>query len=279
MANNVSSSMFVAIVGGTLATIFGGLWLHDHFPADRNATPQVAPSPLITLASPDSTAATFRDGPMVTGNDAVAKPTAEGETRISPPVVPSEPPAAALPPANDSREAPSANTTPAPAAVVAEIPAGTSIVASTAREVCTNHRHEPTLTLTVDGDVQGVGGATIPAGTLATVSVDTRRTSEGKVLVFEPKYLTLPSATVTIDGTVESAEVERVVSSGDRVGGALVGALVGAVGGKVVGGSNKAAAEGAAAGATVGAAAAPHHDECLRAGGRLTLSLVSPIRL
>ena len=172
---------------------------------------------------------------------------------------------------------------------VGTIAAGSTVNLTSNSRVCTNtNRVGQHFTATVAEAVTGSNGATIPAGATATVEITELKRSENandnvvmglRVLSFSFGGKTYPIAATTSYARVEkirnqpkNKDVQKVV------GGAAVGAIIGQVLGKSTKGTIIGAAAGAAAG-TAAAAATANYEGCVPDGGRITISIDSPVQV
>jgi hypothetical protein len=172
---------------------------------------------------------------------------------------------------------------------VGSIAAGSTVNLTSNSRVCTNtNRVGQHFTATVSESVTGSNGATIPAGATATVEITELKRSENandnvvmglRVLSFSFGGKTYPVAATTSYARVEkirnqpkNKDVQKVV------GGAAIGAIIGQVLGKSTKGTVIGAAAGAAAG-TAAAAATANYEGCVPDGGRITISIDSPVQV
>jgi outer membrane lipoprotein SlyB len=101
---------------------------------------------------------------------------------------------------------------------------------------------------------------------------------------FAVRALEFGGTTYNVDADVTTAAVDRVRSSTTKndakkvIGGAVIGAVVGQVIGKDTKGTVIGAATGAAAG-TAAAAATANFDGCVNDGGRIVVTLTSPLTI
>jgi hypothetical protein len=140
------------------------------------------------------------------------------------------------------------------------------------------------VTATIANAVTGSNGAAIPAGATLNLTVTRLKRSENSndpvVLEFAVNSVTFDGHTYPIEGSIESASVERVKDQpGDKTAQKVaIGAVAGAVAGKILGKSTKGAVIGGAAGAAAGAAAAAatsNYQGCVPAGGQIVVKLTS----
>jgi len=168
---------------------------------------------------------------------------------------------------------------------VGSIPAGATLTANSSARVCTNTNNVGDhVTATIANAVTGSNGASIPAGATLNLTVTRLKRSENSndpvVLEFAVNSVTFDGHTYPIEGSIESAAVERVKDQpGDKTAQKVaIGAVAGAVAGKILGKSTKGAVIGGAAGAAAGAAAAAataNYQGCVPAGGQIVIKLTS----
>ena len=128
----------------------------------------------------------------------------------------------------------------------------------------------------------------IPAGATATVEITELNRSENindpVKMGFRVVSVTFGGKTYPIDATTTYANVDRVKNQPKSkdvqkvVGGAVIGAIAGQVLGKDTKGTVIGAAAGAAAG-TAAAAATANYEGCIPSGGRVTVTLTSPVQV
>ncbi len=172
---------------------------------------------------------------------------------------------------------------------VGMIPAGSTLNLASNSRVCTNtNRVGQRFTATVSETVSGSNGATIPAGATANIEITELKRSENAndkvVMGFRVVSVSFGGRTYPVAATTTYANVDKVKNQPrDKdvqkvVGGAAVGAIIG----QVLGKSTKATVIGAAAGAAAGTAAAAatsNYEGCVPSGGRITVSLDSPVQV
>jgi len=168
---------------------------------------------------------------------------------------------------------------------VGTIPAGATLTANSSARICTNTNNVGDhVTATIANAVTGSNGAAIPAGATLNLTVTRLKRSENSndpvVLEFAVNSVTFNGHTYPIEGSIESASVERVKDQpGDKTAQKVaIGAVAGAVAGKIIGKSTKGAVIGGAAGAAAGAAAAAataNYQGCVPAGGQIVVKLTS----
>ncbi len=172
---------------------------------------------------------------------------------------------------------------------IGTIAAGSTLNLASNSRVCTNsHRVGQRFTATVSEPVTGSNGATIPAGATATIEITELKRSENAndnvVMGFRVVSVSFGGKTYPVAATTNYARVEKVRNQPkDKdvqkvVGGAAVGAIIGQVLGKSTKGTVIGAAAGAAAG-TAAAAATANYEGCVPSGGRITISLDSPVQV
>lgn len=172
---------------------------------------------------------------------------------------------------------------------VGTIAAGSTLNLASNSRVCTNtNRVGQRFSATVSETVTGSNGATIPAGATATIEITELKRSENAndnvVMGFRVVSVSFGGKTYQVAATTSYARVEKVRNQPkDKdvqkvVGGAAVGAIIG----QVLGKSTKATVIGAATGAAAGTAAAAataNYEGCVPSGGRITVSLDSPVQV
>jgi hypothetical protein len=172
---------------------------------------------------------------------------------------------------------------------VGMIPSGTRLTLASGSKVCTNtNKVGDRFTATLTEAVTGSNGATIPAGATAVIEVTKLKRSENAndniEMGFAVRSIAFGGNTYNVDADVTSASVDRVRSatrSDDAkkvIGGAVIGAVIGQVIGKDTKGTVIGAATGAAAG-TAAAAATANFDGCVNDGGRIVITLTSPLTI
>ncbi len=196
-------------------------------------------------------------------------------------------PAPAVTPATTPTKAPvPAATTPtkAPAARTGVIAAGTSMAVKTASRMCTNtHKVGDTFTATLDAAVSGSNGATIPAGSVVTLTVTesaiSKNSKDNWKFAFDVVSVQIGTQTYAVEGDVTNVatiEAVRSQSTGQQVGKVATGAAVGAVAGQLLGKNTKSTVIGAAVGAAAGGAVAAgtaDYEGCLPANGTITIAI------
>jgi hypothetical protein len=254
--------------------------------SDSAAQPQLQDVPAATTPTPEPAPV---PAPAPARTTTPTRSTSGGTTvRTRPPATRPAPAPAPAPEA--PRTTPSGNTVatnPGGAGSersgVGTIAAGTTLTLASNSKVCTNtNRVGERFTATLTSAVTGTNGATIPAGSTATVEITQLKRSENandKIQMgFRVVSVTFGGRTYALDATTESADVDRVrnqPASKDRqkvIGGAIAGAIAGQILGKDTKGTVIGAATGAAAGAAAAAATA-NYEGCLNDGGRLTIRL------
>jgi hypothetical protein len=172
---------------------------------------------------------------------------------------------------------------------VGTIAAGSTLNLASNSRVCTNtNRVGQRFTATVSQSVTGSNGATIPAGATATIEITELKRSENVndnvVMGFRVVSVSFGGRTYPVVATTSYAKVDKIRNQPkDKdvqkvVGGAAVGAIIG----QVLGKSTKATVIGAAAGGAAGAGAAAataNYEGCVPSGGRITVSLDSPVQV
>jgi len=172
---------------------------------------------------------------------------------------------------------------------VGMIAAGSTLNLASNSRVCTNtNRVGQRFTATVSETVSGSNGATIPAGATANIEITELKRSENVndkvVMGFRVVSVSFGGKTYPVTATTTYANVDKVRNEPKNkdvqkvVGGAAVGAIIGQVLGKSTKGTVIGAAAGAAAG-TAAAAATANYEGCVPSGGRITVSLDSPVQV
>ena len=172
---------------------------------------------------------------------------------------------------------------------VGSIASGTTLTLASGSKVCTNtNKVGDRFSATLNEAVTGSNGAVIPAGATAVIEVTKLKRSENAndniEMGFAVKTLSFGGATYNVDGDVTSAAVDRVRNSTKGndakkvIGGAVLGAVIGQVIGKDTKGTVIGAAGGAAAG-TAAAAATANYEGCVNDGGRIVITLTSPLTI
>ncbi|HEX6053776.1 MAG TPA: hypothetical protein VFZ21_31115 [Gemmatimonadaceae bacterium] len=247
----------------------------------------------LQLAQGDSAAQ-----PQLTDVPAETPPPAAAPTPARPrPTTPSRPkapaPKAPAPKADEPVRTPSGNTVTTGEKTsggdVGMIASGTTMTFSSGQKVCTNtNKVGDRFTATLNEAVTGSNGAVIPAGATATIELTKLKRSENAndniEMGFAVRSIQFGGNTYNVDADVTSAAVDRVRSAtrGDDakkvIGGAVIGAVIGQVIGKDTKGTVIGAATGAAAG-TAAAAATANYDGCVNNGGRIVITLTSPLTI
>ena len=172
---------------------------------------------------------------------------------------------------------------------VGSIASGTTLTLASGSKVCTNtNKVGDRFSATLNEAVTGSNGAVIPAGATAVIEVTKLKRSENAndniEMGFAVKTISFGGATYNVDGDVTSAAVDRVRNSTKGndakkvIGGAVLGAVIGQVIGKDTKGTVIGAAGGAAAG-TAAAAATANYEGCVNDGGRIVITLTSPLTI
>lgn len=244
----------------------------------------------LQLAQGDSAAQPqLTDVPAEAPPPAAAPTTSRPRTPSRPTTRPSTP--APTPKAPEPVRTPSGNTVTTgeknTGGAVGMIASGTSLTLASAEKVCTNtNKVGDRFTATLNEAVTGTNGAVIPAGATAVIEVTKLKRSENAndniEMGFAVRSIAFGGNTYNVEADVASASVDRVRSSTRSndakkvVGGAIIGAVVGQVIGKDAKGTVIGAATGAAAG-TAAAAATANYDGCVNNGGRIVITLTSPL--
>ena len=172
---------------------------------------------------------------------------------------------------------------------VGSIASGTTLTLASGSKVCTNtNKVGDRFSATLNEAVTGSNGAVIPAGATAVIEVTKLKRSENAndniEMGFAVKTLSFGGATYNVDGDVTSAAVDRVRNStkGNDAKKVIGGAVLGAVIGQVIGKDTKGTVIGAAGGAAAGTAAAAttaNYEGCVNDGGRIVITLTSPLTI
>jgi len=172
---------------------------------------------------------------------------------------------------------------------VGSIASGTTLTLASGSKVCTNtNKVGDRFSATLNEAVTGSNGAVIPAGATAVIEVTKLKRSENAndniEMGFAVKTLSFGGATYNVDGDVTSAAVDRVRNStkGNDAKKVIGGAVLGAVIGQVIGKDTKGTVIGAAGGAAAGTAAAAttaNYEGCVNDGGRIVITLTSPLSI
>ena len=172
---------------------------------------------------------------------------------------------------------------------VGSIASGTTLTLASGSKVCTNtNKVGDRFSATLNEAVNGSNGAVIPAGATAVIEVTKLKRSENAndniEMGFAVRTISFGGATYNVDGDVTSAAVDRVRNStkGNDAKKVAGGAVLGAVIGQVIGKDTKGTVIGAAAGAAAGTAAAAttaNYEGCVNDGGRIVITLTSPLTI
>jgi len=172
---------------------------------------------------------------------------------------------------------------------VGTVSAGSTLNLASNSRVCTNTNHVgERFTATVSEAVEGSNGSRIPAGATANIEITELKRSENAndnvVMGFRVVSVSFGGKTYPVAATTNYARVEKIRNEPKNkdvqkvVGGAAVGAIIGQVLGRSTKGTVIGAAAGAAAG-TAAAAATANFEGCVPSGGRITVSLDSPLQV
>ena len=172
---------------------------------------------------------------------------------------------------------------------VGTIAAGTSINLASNSRVCTNtNKAGDRFTARVTAPVSGSNGATIPAGSTATVEVVSLKRSEN---ANDPIVMTLRVVSIQVNGravpvtsdvTYAQVDRERTTTKAKDAQKVATGAVIGAIAGQILGKDTKSTVIGAATGAAAGTAVAmgtANYDGCIPDGGRITIALSAPVQV
>ena len=169
------------------------------------------------------------------------------------------------------------------------VSAGSSLNLASNSRVCTNTNHVgERFTATVSEPVEGSNGARIPAGATANIEITelkrSENTNDNVVMGFRVVSVSFGGKTYPVSATTNYARVEKIRNEPKSkdvqkvIGGAAVGAIIGSIVGHSTKGTVIGAAAGAAAG-TAAAAATANFEGCVPSGGRITISLDSPLQV
>jgi hypothetical protein len=166
------------------------------------------------------------------------------------------------------------------------IPAGATLTTHANSRICTNTNNVGDhVSATIENSVSGSNGAVIPAGATLNLTVTRLKRSENSndpvVMEFAVNSVTFGGRTYPIEGTIASAQVDRVRDQPQSkdIQKVAVGAVAGAIAGKILGKSTKGAVIGGAAGAAAGAAAASataNYQGCVPSGGSIVVRITAP---
>lgn len=175
------------------------------------------------------------------------------------------------------------------AGAVGAIASGTTLTLASTQKVCTNtNKVGDKFTATLNESVTGSNGAVIPAGATAVIEVTKLKRSENAndniEMGFAVRTISFGGNTYNVDADVSSAAVDRVRAStkGNDAKKVIGGAVIGAVIGQVIGKDTKGTVIGAAAGGAAGAGAAAataNYEGCVNDGGRIVITLTSPLTI
>lgn len=281
------SSMALGVTAGALALAA--------CTADSKRDTLAQDSTLALAAAADSAQPQLRDVPNAAAPApapaARAPAAAPGRTAPAPHAPARAAPAPGRAPA--VRTTPSGNTvTPggvAGGARAGTIAAGTTLSLASASRVCTNtNKVGDVVTATVQNSVTGSNGAVIPAGARARLVVTELKRSENvndPIRVgFRVESITFGGRTYPVSATITSAQVDRVKNqpSSKDAQKVATGAAVGAVVGQILGKNTKSTVIGGAIGAAAGAGAAratSNYEGCVPDGGRIAVTLTSPVQV
>jgi hypothetical protein len=243
---------------------------------DSTSQPQLKDVPAAQPAAPEKSA------PVRSAPKSTPKSAPKSTPKSSPPAAPAP---VTTPSGNTVTTNPNAGKNASGGGAVGSIPAGATLTANSSSRVCTNTNNVGDhVTATIANAVTGSNGAAIPAGATLNLTVTRLKRSENSndpvVLEFAVNSVTFDGHTYPIEGSIESASVERVKDQpGDKTAQKVaIGAVAGAVAGKILGKSTKGAVIGGAAGAAAGAAAAAataNYQGCVPAGGQIVVKLTS----
>ena len=231
-------------------------------PGAPSLVPPAAPTRVSQNTSPQPTRQTNRASSAGSPPppDFPTAPSAAGGVASYPgfnlPTPPAESPPSVSTNPSSSEPAPAAASAPAPAAPrpAGRIAAGTMISLRSASQVCSDKAQQGTrFTATVEQDVAGENGATIPRGTAMTFVVDRSKAATAS----EKAQFSIAAESVPVAGeqrpvkaTVDAVTIKEKSRS---LMGALVGAAAAAAATRAAGGDAKTTIGGAAAGGVAGA--------------------------
>ena len=230
-------------------------------PGAPSLVPPAAPTRVSQNTSPQPTRQTNRTSSAGTPPppEFPTAPTAGGAAsypgfNLPTPPAESPPPVSTNP--SPSQPAPAAAPAPAPVAPrpAGRIAAGTMISLRSASQVCSDKAQQGTrFTATVDQDVTGENGATIPRGTAMTFVVDRSKPATAS----EKAQFSIAAESVPVAGEPRpvKANIDAVTikEKSRSIMGALVGAAAAAAAARAAGGDAKTTIGGAAAGGVAGA--------------------------
>ena len=172
---------------------------------------------------------------------------------------------------------------------VGTIASGTALNLRSNSEICTNtSKVGDKFTATLNESVSGSNGASIPAGSVVTLTVTRLKRSENAndpiVMEFAVNNVEVRGKTYALDASVSHADVARVRNQPKSADAKKVigGAAIGAIAGQILGKNTKSTVIGAAAGAAAGAGAAAataNYEGCVRAGGNIVVTLSAPVQV
>lgn len=172
---------------------------------------------------------------------------------------------------------------------VGTIAAGTELQLASSSRVCTNtHKVGDKITATLSSPVSGSNGVTIPAGATVTLTATQLKRSENAndkiVMEFAVNSISFGGHTYAVDGTVQSAQVDRVRNQPKSKDAqkVAIGAAAGAIAGQILGKNTKSTVIGGAVGAAAGAAAAAataNYEGCIPEGGSIVVKLSNSLQV
>lgn len=174
-------------------------------------------------------------------------------------------------------------------AAVGSIASGTSMDLTSTERVCTNTNHEgDKFTATVNSNITGSNGVTVPSGAKAVIVITqlkpSSKTGDPIQMTFDVTNLSWGEKSYPIDATIDHVDVDKVrnastTSDVAKVGG---GAIIGGIIGQIIGHSTKGVVIGAATGAAAGTAVAmgtAGYDGCVPVGGNIKIHLDTPAEI
>jgi hypothetical protein len=254
---------------------------------DSAAQPQLKDVPAGTAATPAPTSVPRANNPpRTTPRPAQSGPKTTPANRPSNPA-PAAPKPVTTASGNTQTTNPGAGSNPSSTGggATGTIAAGSTLTTHANSRICTNtNAVGDHVTATVENTVAGTNGASIPAGATLNLTVTRLKRSENAndpvVMEFAVNSVTFGGHTYPIEGTIASAQVDRVKDQPQSkdIQKVAIGAAAGAIAGKILGKSTKGAVIGGAAGAAAGAAAASataNYQGCVPSGGSIVIRLSS----
>jgi hypothetical protein len=177
-----------------------------------------------------------------------------------------------------------------PAVRSGTIDVGVALSVHSVPNVCTNTHHAGDLfAATVNDQVSGSNGVTIPAGTSmrfrVVESVRSENSKDHAKLSFAPVSVIVGGVTYPVQGRVTQTpnfNMERVQSTQVQAEKIAAGAAIGAVAGQVIGKNTKSTVIGGVVGAAAGTAVAvgtADYDACVPNTGTIQVTLDRPLSI